>query len=321
MNPIEGTIDSQSKSETAAAAGVKAGVAATDEAALHPTFHNPRKLRLFKERFFYGSILLATLCALGFLFYLLFSIGAQGWEHLDMDFINNFPSRKPAQAGFKSAIWGTVWLGGMTLIFSVFFGVGAALYLQELSPKNRFTSSIQVSISTLAGVPSIIYGMLGLGIFVRFLGMGRSVLAGSLTLSLLIIPVIIIASREALKAVPDSTRMASFALGATRWQTVRDHVLPAAVPGIATGVILAMARAMGEAAPLILLGALTYVAFVPSGPLDSFTAMPIQIFNWASRPQEAFHNLASTGIIVLLGFLMLCNSVAIFIRLRWGRKL
>lgn len=320
MNPIDSSIDPKGKTLTSASPLEGLGSPGSNEAALHPMFHNRRKLRLVKERIFYGLILSATLCALGFLFYLLYSIGVQGWEHLDMDFLTSFPSRKAAQAGFKSAIWGTVWLGGLTLVFSVLFGVGAALYLQELSPKNRFTSTIQVSISTLAGVPSIIYGMLGLGIFVRFLGMGRSVLAGALTLSLLIIPVIIIASREALKSVPDSMRMASFALGASRWQTVRDHVLPAAIPGIATGVILAMARAMGEAAPLILLGALTYVAFVPSGPLDSFTAMPIQIFNWTSRPQEAFHDLASSGIIVLLGFLMICNSVAIFIRMRWGRK-
>ncbi|MBC7659754.1 MAG: phosphate ABC transporter permease PstA [Chitinophagaceae bacterium] len=284
-------------------------------------FQNKRTLRLVKERVFFGIIFASTLLALGFLFYLLFSIFHQGWDHLSVDFFTNFPSRFPAKAGFKSAIYGTVWLGGLTLIFSVFFGVGAALYLQEMSPRNRFTSWIEISISTLAGVPSIIYGMLGLGIFVRFLDLGRSVLAGALTLSLLIIPVIIIASREALKSVPDSVRMASYALGASKWQTVRDHVLPSAIPGVATGVILSMARAMGEAAPLILLGALTYVAFIPGSPMDSFTAMPIQIFNWASRPQEAFHDLASTGIIVLLGFLMICNSAAIFIRSRWGKRL
>lgn len=312
MNPIEGTMDSQSSEAVAGEGG--------SQAARNPLFQNPRTLRLVKERIFFGVILVATLAALSFLFYLLYSIGAQGWEHLDGEFFSNFPSRFPAKAGFKSAIYGTAWLGGMTLIFSVFFGVGAALYLQELSPRNRFTGWIEVSISTLAGVPSIIYGMLGLGIFVRFLGLGRSVLAGSLTLSLLIIPVIIIAAREALKSVPDNIRMGAFALGATKWQTVRDHVLPAAVPGMSTGVILAMARAMGEAAPLILLGALTYVAFVPASPMDAFTAMPIQIFNWTSRPQEAFHNLASTGIIVLLGFLLICNSAAIVIRLRWGRK-
>lgn len=286
----------------------------------NPKFTNNTQIRRFKERAFYSAILVATCLALGFLIYLLYSTFAQGSGRLDVEFFTNFPSRKPAQAGFKSAIWGTVWLGGMTLIFSVFFGVGAALYLQEFGERNRFARWVEISISTLAGVPSIIYGMLGLGIFVRFFELGRSVLAGALTLSLLIIPVIIIASREALKAVPDTTRMAAFALGATKWQTVRDHVFPAAIPGIATGVILAMARAMGEAAPLILLGALTYVAFVPESPMDAFTAMPIQIFNWTSRPQEAFHNLASTGIIVLLGFLLICNSAAIFIRTRWGRK-
>ncbi len=289
--------------------------------AIHnPKFADNAKFRRLKEQLFFVVILTSTLMALAFLFYLLYSVFSQGSGRLDMEFFTNFPSRRPASAGFKSAIWGTAWLGGMTLFFSVFFGVGAALYLQEFASHNRFTSWIEISIATLAGVPSIIYGMLGLGIFVRFFALGRSVIAGALTLSLLIIPVIIIAAREALKAVPDSTRMGAYALGASKWQTVRDHVLPSAIPGVATGVILAMARAMGEAAPLILLGALTYVAFVPEGPMDSFTAMPIQIFNWASRPQEAFQNLASTGIIVLLGFLLICNSAAIYIRTRWGRK-
>ena len=315
MNPIDGTLDAQSNSQVVS--GIQQDMVESKES----LFKNNRTGRLMKERVFFSAILLATLLALGFLFYLLCSIGTQGWEHFDWRFFTSFPSRFPAKAGFKSAIYGTAWLGGLTLFFSVSFGVGAALYLQELAARNRFTAWIEISISTLAGVPSIIYGMLGLGIFVRFLGLGRSVLAGALTLSLLIIPVIIIASREALKSVPDSMRMAAYALGASKWQTVRDHVLPAALPGIATGVILSMARAMGEAAPLILLGALTYVAFVPASPMDSFTAMPIQIYNWTSRPQEAFHDLASTGIIVLLGFLLICNSAAIFIRSRWGRRL
>ncbi len=285
-----------------------------------PLFKDNRAARRLKERVFVAVMLGATLVALLFLVYLLVSIGIDGSGRLDLDFFTNFPSRHADQSGFKSAIAGTVWLGAIALVSSVLLGVGAAVYLQELAPKNRITSWIEVAISTLAGVPSIIYGILGLGVFVRFFGMGRSVLAGGLTLSLMIIPVIIIASREALKSVPDSMRMGSYALGATRWQTVRDHVLPAAVPGIATGVILSMARALGEAAPLILLGALTYVAYVPASPLDGFTAMPIQIYNWASRPQDAFHHLASTGIIVLLGFLLICNSLAIFIRMRWGKR-
>lgn len=276
--------------------------------------------RRLKERIFTTTILLATIMALLVLVYLIASVTMDGAGALSWDFLNSFPSRFARKAGIKSAIAGSMWLGVLTLFFSVLFGVGAAVYLQELANKNRLSQIIELSIATLAGVPSIIYGMLGLGVFVRFMALGRSVLAGALTMSLLVMPVIIIASREALKSVPDSIRMAAFALGATRWQTVRDHVLPAAVPGIATGVILAMARAMGEAAPLILLGALTYVAFVPTGLFDGFTALPIQIYNWTSRPQQAFHELAAAGIIVLLIFLLICNSAAIFIRSKWGAK-
>lgn len=276
--------------------------------------------RRLKERVFTTAILLATIMALLVLIYLVGSVVADGASSLSWEFVNSFPSRFAAKAGIKSAIFGSIWLGVLTLFFSVIFGVGSAVYLQELANKNRFSHIIELSISTLAGVPSIIYGMLGLGVFVRFFALGRSVLAGALTMSLLVMPVIIIAAREALKSVPDSIRMAAFALGATRWQTVRDHVLPSAVPGIATGVILAMARAMGEAAPLILLGALTYVAFIPSGLFDGFTALPIQIYNWTSRPQPAFHDLAAAGIIVLLAFLLVCNSAAIYIRSKWGAK-
>nr|WP_218109823.1 phosphate ABC transporter permease PstA [Oligoflexus tunisiensis] len=273
-----------------------------------------------KEQVFRIAIFMATVMALLVLVYLVASVAMDGAGRLSWDFLSNFPSRFPDKAGIKSAIFGSIWLGGLTLIFSVLFGVGAAVYLQELANKNRLSNIIELSISTLAGVPSIIYGMLGLGVFVNFMALGRSVLAGALTMSLLVMPVIIIASREALKSVPDSIRMAAFALGATRWQTVRDHVLPAAIPGISTGVILAMARAMGEAAPLILLGALTYVAYVPEGLFDGFTALPIQIYNWTSRPQPAFHELAAAGIIVLLIFLLICNSAAIFIRSKWGAK-
>lgn len=290
------------------------------ERASESLFSPNLRRRRIKERIFYISTVAATLAALGVLIFLVGSVFSDGYKHLTLDFFTNFPSRFAHKAGFKSALVGSLWLGGLTLIFSVIFGVGAAVYLQEMSKKSRFDRWIELSISTLAGVPSIIYGMLGLGIFVRFMGLGRSVLAGALTLSLLIMPVIIIAAREALKSVPDSIRMGALALGATKWQTVRDHVLPASIPGIATGVILAMARALGEAAPLILLGALTYVAFVPESPMDDFTAMPIQIYNWASRPQEAFHELAATGIIVLLGFLLICNSAAIYLRSRWGIK-
>ena len=250
---------------------------------------------------------------------LLFHVTREGIRWLDLQFLTEFPSRFPEQAGIKSALWGTVWLITLTAGISIPVGVAAAIYLEEFSPKNRLSQLIEVNIGNLAGVPSIVYGILGLVIFVRFLALGRSVLAGSLTMTLLILPVIIIAAREALRAVPDSIRHAAFALGATRWQAVRAQVLPVALPGILTGVILALSRAIGETAPLVMIGALTYVAFVPEGPMDAFTALPIQIFNWASRPQADFHQLAAAGIIVLLVTLLLMNATAVWIRQRAER--
>ena len=250
---------------------------------------------------------------------LLFHVTREGIRWLDLQFLTEFPPRIPEQAGIKSALWGTVWLIILTAGFSIPVGVAAAIYLEEFSPKDRLSQLIEVNIGNLAGVPSIVYGILGLVLFVRFLALGRSVLAGSLTMTLLILPVIIIAAREALRAVPDSIRQAAFALGATRWQAVRAQVLPVALPGILTGVILAMSRAIGETAPLVMIGALTYVAFVPEGPMDAFTALPIQIFNWASRPQENFHQLAAAGIIVLLVTLLLMNATAVWIRQRAER--
>lgn len=286
------------------------------------TLENPKFIpnhsgRRMREYAFRAVIVSATLAALFILIVLTVNVFKQGLPWLDQQFLTSFPSRFPERAGIKSAIWGSVWLGGFTLLFSVFFGVGAALYLEELAPKNRINRILEVNISTLAGVPSIIYGMLGLTLFVRIMAFERSVLAGGLTLSLLIMPVIIIATREALKCVPDDIRLGAAALGATKWQAVRDHVLPAAMPGVLTGIILAMARAVGEAAPLIMIGALSYVAFVPESAFDAFTALPIQIFNWTSRPKEEFHALAAAGIIVLLGFLLVCNSIAILLRLKW----
>ncbi len=251
---------------------------------------------------------------------LLFHVSREGIRWLDLQFLTEFPSRFPEQAGIKSALWGTVWLIALTAGFSIPVGVAAAIYLEEYSPKGRLSQLIEVNIANLAGVPSIVYGILGLVLFVRFLALGRSVLAGSLTMTLLILPVIIIAAREALRAVPGSIRQAAFALGATRWQAVRAQVLPVALPGILTGVILALSRAIGETAPLVMIGALTYVAFVPEGPMDAFTALPIQIFNWASRPQEDFHQLAAAGIIVLLATLLLMNATAVWIRQRAERN-
>jgi phosphate transport system permease protein len=243
-----------------------------------------------------------------------------GIRWLDGQFLTSFPSRFPERAGIKSALWGTVWLISLTALFSVVLGTAAAIYLEEYAKRSRVNAVIEVSIANLAGVPSIVYGMLGLTLFVRWLALGRSVLAGSLTMTLLILPVIIIAAREALRAVPDSLRQAAFAVGATRWQTIRHHVLPAALPGVLTGAILALSRAIGETAPLIMIGALTYVAFVPTGPTDAFTALPIQIFNWVSRPQPEFHDLAAAGIVVLLVVLLVMNGAAIAIRYRSQRQ-
>jgi len=247
---------------------------------------------------------------------LLIDIVRQGLLWLDLQFLSSYPSRFAEKAGIKSALVGTIWLISLTTLFSVPVGIGAAIYLEEYGAQNWFSRFIALNISNLAGVPSIVYGLLGLAIFVRGIGLGRSVMAGALTMSLLILPVIIIAAREAIRAVPRSLRHASYALGASRWETIRHHVLPASLPGIMTGVILAISRAIGETAPLVMMGALTFVAFVPRGPYDEFTALPIQIFNWASRPQREFHELAAAGIIVLLAVLLVMNAAAITIRNR-----
>lgn len=254
------------------------------------------------------------------LFVLLFGIGRQGAGYVDWQFLSSFPSRFPDRAGILSAIAGTVWLVGLTGLISVPVGIGAAIYLEEFAGRSRFARTLEVNIANLAGVPSIIYGMLGLTVFVRTLGFGRSILAGALTMSLLVLPVIIVASREALSQVPNTFRHAAFALGASKWETVRHHVLPAAIPGILTGVILALSRAIGETAPLVVIGAFAYVAFVPEGPMDDFTVLPIQIFNWASRPQKEFHDLSAAAIIVLLAVLLLMNATAVWIRQRARRN-
>jgi phosphate transport system permease protein len=252
---------------------------------------------------------------------LIYQILSDGYKWLDLQFLSSFPSRFPERAGIKSALYGSLWLIGLVAVFSIPVGIATAVYFEEFSKKSKLLRLVEINISNLAGVPSIVYGIIGLTIFVRGLQLDRSLIAGALTISLLILPVIIIASREAIRTVPDGIRHAAFALGATRWQTTWSHVLPASFPGILTGVILALSRAIGETAPLIMIGALTYVAFVPEGPMDAFTALPIQIFNWVSRPQQEFHELAATGIIVLLVVLLTMNSVAVFIRHKMERKL
>ena len=270
---------------------------------------------------FYGLAVVSTLMGLLMLGALLFDIFTDGAREVDWHFLSNYPSRIADNAGLRSALLGSLWMLAFTAIIAFPLGVGAAIYLEEYAPDNWLTRFIQLNIANLAGVPSIVYGLLGLGLFVRWLALGRVVLAGSMTMALLILPLIIVASREAIRAVPDSLREGSYALGATRWQMVRQTVLPSAAGGILTGTILALARAIGETAPLITIGALTYVAFDPNGPLDIFTVLPIQIFNWVSLPQKEFHSLAAGGIVVLLVVLLAANSLAVFLRYRMQRRL
>ena len=274
-----------------------------------------------KGRIFRAFFAAATWLGVVLLGLLLMEVLRKGLPWLDLQFLNSFPSRFPERAGIQAALWGTIWLIGLTALFSIPVGVAAAVYLEEYARRSWVNTVIEINIANLAGTPSIVYGILGLAFFVRWMGLGRSLLAGALTMSLLILPVTIIASREALRAVPASIRQASFALGATRWQTVWYHVLPAALPGIMTSIILGLSRAIGETAPLIMIGALTYVAFTPRGPLDAFTALPIQIFNWASRPQQEFYALAAAGILVLLVVLLSMNAAAIWLRHRSQKEL
>ncbi len=281
--------------------------------------HLPRR-RLIGELFKWGC-LLATSIAVLLLAALLIDILRQGWSRVSIDFLTRFPSRFPDRAGIKSAIMGTLWTVSFTGLISFPIGVGAAVYLEEYAPKSWVTRVIETNIANLAGVPSIVYGILGLAVFVRFFALGRSILAGALTLALLILPVIIIASQEAIRAVPRSIHDGGLGLGATKWQTLRHLVLPVAFPGILTGMILALSRAIGETAPLIMIGALTFIAFTPRSPLDEFTVLPIQIFNWAARPQAGFHELAAAAIIVLLVILLAMNGLAIFLRNKFQKEI
>ena len=277
---------------------------------------NIRRRRVFAVAF---AVLCgaATCVAIAALAVLLYDVFREGIGRLSWDFINSYPSRKPEDAGIKAALFGTIWLMVMTAIFVVPVGIGSAIYLEEYAPRNWFTRGIQVNISNLAGVPSIVYGLLGLALFVRAMQLERSVLAGALTISILVMPIIIIAAQEALRAVPNSIREGAYAVGATRSQMVFHQLVPAALPGMMTGIILALSRGIGETAPLIMIGALLFVPFTPSGPLDRFTVLPIQIFNWSSRPQQAFHENAAAAIIVLLIVLLTMNSIAIVLRNRF----
>jgi phosphate transport system permease protein len=264
--------------------------------------------------------LLAILLGIAMLLTLLVDVFLDGWPWLTTRLFTEFPSRFPDKAGLRSALQGSVWLMVLTALLSFPVGVGAAIYLEEYAGDNSLTRFIEINIANLAGVPSIIYGLLGLGLFVRGMGLGRSVLAGALTMTLLVLPTLIVTAREALRAVPRSIRLAAYAVGATRWQMVRDHVLVYAMPGILTGSILTMSRAIGETAPLITIGALTYIAFDLRGIMDIFTVLPIQIFNWVSLPQKDFQHLAAAGIVILLAVLLSMNALAITLRNRLHQR-
>lgn len=326
-------------------------------------FDNRLSTRHRNSKLFELVCLAAVLTALMVLCVLLLSIIYNAWGWIDLDFLKNHHSRKPENAGIKAAFWGSLWLILLTAMFSIPIGVGAALYLEEYSRKNKFTTFIQVNLANLAGVPSIVYGILGMTVFVRMfdlfrgeeetvltislfitsfsipLPFGTTLISGALTLSLLILPVVIISSQESLRSVPPSLRHASLALGATEWQTIRSQVLPAAMPGIATGVILSLSRAIGETAPLLMVGAASFITFTPGGidgvgdiisnpgsllevPFSKYTCMPMQIYNWVKFAKVEFQEyVASAGIVVLLGVLLLMNATAVYIRMRFQNKI
>ncbi len=282
---------------------------------------NPRVAqRRFLARAFAAVCLLATLVGIVVLGLLLADLISTGAQRITWAFLTGFPSRFADRAGIGPAIVGSAWVMLLTTLVAFPLGVGTAIWLEEYAPRNRWKRLIEMNISNLAGVPSIVYGILGLTVFVRVMALGRSLLAAGLTLALLVLPVVIIASQEALKAVPSSIRLGAYALGATRWETIRHQVLPMALPGIMTGTILALSRAIGEAAPVILVGALGFVGFVPVSPLDQYTVLPFQIFNWVSRPQTAFHEVAAAASLVLMALLLGMSGIAVWVRNKYSRR-
>lgn len=278
-----------------------------------------QKNRFLDNAFKYWGIF-CTIIGLVLLAVFIGDILIDGLRRIDWSFITNLPSRKPEKSGIYTALMGSIWILLLTSLIAIPVGVAAGIYLEEYSKKNKLSGILEINISNLAGVPSIIYGLLGLEVFVRIMNLGASVLAGSLTLSLLILPIIIVATREAIKAVPKSISDASYALGASKWQTIWNQILPASSGGILTGVILALSRAVGETAPLIVVGALAYVPFAPSNPMDEFSVLPIQIFNWISRPQHGFIENAAAAIIILLLITFIMNGIAVYFRNKWQNK-
>lgn len=277
---------------------------------------------------------LSTLVGFGVLFVLMADLFIDGLPRFSYTFFTSFPSRFPEEAGILSPLVGTTLVMLVTACVAIPLGVGAGIYLEEYAKKNWLTNIIEINITNLAGVPSIIYGLLALGVFVYFFEFGESILTGGLALALLILPIIIMATREAIRAIPNHIREASYALGATKWQMVRDHIIPYSLGGILTGVIMGLSRAIGETAPIITVGALTFIAFLPTSPVstefpyinfnwlfDPFTVMPIQAFSWVSRPQAAFHQNAAAAGVILLAMTLVMNGIAIYIRYRFRKRI
>ncbi|ALA61092.1 phosphate ABC transporter permease PstA [Nitrospira moscoviensis] len=294
--------------------------------------HIARSQRI--DRLFRWAGLGSMASAVVILIFLLGTLGVEGGRRLSWQFLTSYPSRMPAEAGILPACVGTFLVMLVTALASIPLGVAAAVYLEEYAPRNRVTALIEINIANLAGVPSIVYGLMALGLFVHQLQLGHSILTAGLTLALLCLPVVIIATREAVRTVPTAIREAAYALGATKWQTIRDHVLPYATGGILTGVIIALSRAIGETAPLITIGALSFIAFLPSSPVtadppfvsldwlfDPFTVLPMQIFNWVSRPQAAFHLNAAAAGLILMSVTLAMNGLAFYIRYRARRRI
>jgi phosphate transport system permease protein len=303
----------------------KSGVKTTQKGSTEgdATFKSSISTRHTLDRLFAVLVFIAAMIGLVVLAVLLVDIARDGIPRLSWDFITSFSSVIPENSGIYPALLSSLWLLALTAIVSVPLGIGAAVYLEEYASDNLLTRLIEVNIANLAGVPSIIYGLLGLGIFVNLLGPitgGQTIVSGALTLSLLILPVIIIATREALRTIPGAVREGGYALGATRWEVIRSHLLPMALPGALTGTILALSRAIGETAPLIVVGAATFITFAPEGPLSGYSALPIQIFYWVSQPQPGFQAAAAAGIVVLMAVLLLTNAVAIWLRNKYQRR-
>lgn len=277
--------------------------------------------RVLRDRIFVVGFALAVVVGILGLAALLFDVLIDGFPFLNISFLSSYASRKAENSGILAPLVGTIWIVGMTALLTIPIGVGTAIYLEEFASKNRFNRLIELNIANLAGVPSVIYGLLGLAVFVQFVFNGsRNVTAGALTMTLLILPIVVIASQEAIKAVPSSYRDAAYAMGANRWQVVKTVVLPQALPSMMSGIILALSRAIGESAPILIISSLVWVTFIPTSPDSKFTVLPLQIFTWISQPQEAFRGIAAAGIIVLLIVLLSMNGIAIWIRSKYQSR-